>query len=103
MMPRLILILVALVALAATKPTGTTTRSSAKPQADSRGAPNPAAVVTDASNEPAPATRTATTATTKKIASTKTSATKTSATTTAASQPQSKPVPLLSAEDAART
>jgi mono/diheme cytochrome c family protein/glucose/arabinose dehydrogenase len=101
MIRRLILSLIALAALAATKPAATT-RSSAKPPADSRAAPNPAAVVTDVSNERAPATqgatRTATTAPKEKIASTRTSVA-----TTAATQPESKPVPLLSAEEAAKT
>ena len=99
MMRRLILILVAAVTLAAARPA---TVPSAKPQAESKGAPNPAAIATDASKERLSTTRTATqpaTATTKEIASPKTSV----AATTTATQPESKPVPLLSAEDAAKT
>src|SRR5687768_9869802 len=88
-MTRAFLFVIAIAAVAATKPA---TKPSAKPQAESKGAPNPAAVVTDASTERGPAT------TTKSIAPTKTSAT-----TTTSTQPESKPVPLLSAEDAART
>src|SRR5688572_3475300 len=87
----LILVFLLVAAVAATRPA---TSSSAKPQAESKGAPNPAAVATDASSERGPA---ATTTTTKRMSP------KSSSTTRSATQPESKPVPLLSAQEAIET
>ena len=90
MIRRLIVLLIAGVAVAASKPrAAATTDPSAKPQAES-ARPNPAAVATDASRERGPGTKPATT---------KSSTTK----TTQPGDLESHPVPLLSAEDAAKT